>query len=1651
MPTLAYRSFIRSRLPAWLLEARPAEQAKMREAALSLATTGYRLNDAIKTIPSIRDFALPRLQPAMDRLFGASIDLESSFLVRPNERKRHSLFDWALYNFTRADTQATAFARGSHFELRPDSGWASRTKPGEFARLCRELDIGAAYQTELQGQMPAWPSKTVDVPRLAIKYLDYYQALLQHDAQRARMQGLLDTEGERILAYVRIQLDAARPVEALTTVYISGLELKHTEGANRPAVLRGVRVFWARHPGTAVETIPLVVHIPGDPVAPLKQYSSSLDFSKDLFARLTRTDDAAFLRSLMPLRDRGWFDKAVQHRAKDEQWDFNAGGVPDGYYHGLYQNWRSSVMTRASEVARPVALIERNALPKNADWWLNLEIEVIALVLICVAGAEVVESAAAVLGIGQLVQDVYEGIQHLSEGHLRQAIGHLFDAALDAGMEAAGDVAANSLVSEMFPVPLVNDSLRLWHGLTTGFIAKRSPPAGLAPDEFGVWRAAGRAWIKVGEHFYEVVGYERSLRLKLPANYRGMEPALEWSRARGWRWAYQSPLCMTGFRLLREVVPGFRLLPDISLQRAQWSTGITDEQLRYAALNDTPLPGQLLYMARRFEAREQLLEAEVRLRAGEALPSVPRGMVQMLTELPGWPAQRAFRYSGEAGTSFASPGTGAELLLDVADFRAGRWQQRLLAQLGSTEMRALLGEGASAQEPTIVHQRLADRLADRLKTNGYPLIDAFADLDAFTALETRPGSALMHRLFPSLPGPMLDSLLASVTGEELQGLLAGRVSNSLARRTVEALRELRICRALEFMLASEASNDRDRLVMALLGPELHNMDGEVQVQLILDKGFIGGPLRVGKRGPLKTIRRSGAHYQLFDETGKALTALTNLEIALSRILFDNQPNPMELANKRQGDLRARLFERALNSRASLRLHLGMLALTPPKLRLLGGYPMIDRSALVSARRTLDERLWSLYPDQDISAAVKAELQARSISSGRAIELLVSDKEIEWSRLDLSLRNWETAAGKHHEIEHDNPAVRLEARQHFGKELRKCWRRERTSTLVEEGEVREVFSLAVEGDTVGVLPSIDADFSHVELLILRDMGLTPDPSHFLHLFPRVAALWLSENRLTRCPPAIAQMPRLRLLHLGRNPIVFDDQTFTPLLAAGAGSELQHMDLSGIDTSMDAEGPGGVSAIEALGRLPRLEELVWLDNDGFAPAQLQAIGRLIRLQLLDLTNCRLRLDAQSAAFVAQLANLRRLNLGGNIISELPDLTGLSQLTDLDLSLARIESVPLAVIALLRRDPLGLLAVDLSGNRITSVEALLPTLARPLGEGERMVVALDDNPLPAEQIERLRGTGQSFAYSRDIWMGNETVQRRFEALRQNPADGRFLDWLSDAVKQSEGYDFGPDLDSGRDRALAIAGRFFQLDAETAQLAGLVPDFDERFDAFRKRICQRLQHLPLSILDEAMPPILDELETHLAIFLSWCRAMAQPQQPPFASFIHDLFGAWQQYLSDVQRWDDVRIANDATRERFVQRLLETQGAFSTWENPQYGDLYWFPYLREMSARWADFQTQWDELGETLTEASSTPVDTSNWPQVLRDYLLAPPQALPGPALEAASDVVWGNAAVQLNEDQYRRAWAIFRAVKASEAERVAMQATEELVGPWWVGRGVP
>ncbi len=1655
MTQLTHHEFIRRQLPRWLLDANQAEQAKLLQAALDLAEAGHRFNQTMAVVPSLRDFALSRIHPHMDRLFGARIDLERSRLIRhfrddcvtypvpgggpstrvctPHAPENRSLLEYALINFPRADTQAQAFIRGSRFELYPDHAGTSAVPIHDFASLCRDLNTGAAYGDELRRQIPQLSHDVNSLPTFAAHYIEFRQAQLRHDAQQARMQGLLDVTGERILAAFGVQLDASKAARPMPTAFASGLEVSERWRAKHRIILPGVRVFWGDRQ-TAGEPVPIVVHIPDDPVAPLKQYASSAAFQADLVKRLGDLRYAAFFSRLLPLPERNWSDQALVkllRRGETNLVKFH--DLRADFWPGLYREWRSVVLSSASSQARSVAQIDAGVLLGEVWMWLGAGLQFLGGISMFLPGVEPLAWAGVALGMGQFILDVYEGVHELNLGERLEAIQHLFSAAMSATTFAVGAFGANHLLGEMNPVVTNDGSERLWHGRTRAVASLRVPPEYSTVDRYGVWRAANDAWVEIEGDFYEVVGEERDLRLKLPPDYRGVAPALEWNRSTGWRWVHRDPLGMQGARLLQEIDPRLRALSDTSLDDAQRLVGISDDRLRYLAVNGEPLPVHLPYMARRLAAWAQVSDALTRLRANQPLAHVPRGVVQLLTELPGWPARRAFRYISE-DAPFYRPGAGPELQLDVSAFRAGQWQERLLQQLDAREQRALLGAETPWEAPAVTYRRFANLLADSLESNGYRLVDNFADLPA-----QHPSAALLRRDFPTLPEPLADALLADMTAEEQRGLSAGRVPQSLAERTVEALRELRVARALEALQAGVSGNDRDRLVMSLLGSELARVAEPVRVQLLLEEHLVG-PLEAGEIGPLKTVRRRDGRYEPFDETDNELGSPSSLEEALLRALPDPARRRLGLDIWQHDKLRNQLLDIALGNREQLRTALGIRAskpasvLFPERVGETPGYRLSGRGrAFWQTGATPQSRLQSLYPDVGISAQVMLQLQRRSRQIGKPLELLISEKEAEWKTLDESLEVWEQAAHKHHAVEVDNPLERTENRRKVGQALRRSWRREVRFTFGE----RSILGLEVQSCQIGKLPILTADFSHLEGIVLEGLALSEDPSDFLSRFPSAFGISLARNHLTRCPTAIAGMPRMRLLLLNENPLVFNDEVFAPLLEPTPSASLEWLELSGVsDTLEQVQGQGAVRAIEALAGLPQLKHLVWKNNHAFSPQLLQAIGQLSQLEHLSLGDSRVVLDEQNSAFLGNLKRLVSLDLSGNSVVGLASLSELPELEFVNLAHAKLREIPAAVIELMQRTPVRKLSLSLQGNAITDVDSMLSILPRNERDRRLLKVNLDDNPLPANQIARLREANFNFVYTRDRWARDAGLRSSFEQLRENPSRAVFLDWLSAEMTRLGGaQDIGLNSAGPNSRGVSAVNRLFNLDRRLEFLRPHIPDLDERYTALQSRIYSRLE-----ASHHHQQFTLKELEMHIELFSDFCLDLWRPLGHPFARFTLKHYWNLADLQAVIEGWNHLMMNARATQALFVSYLLQDM----TESSPSFGTLSWAPYLKEMSATWRAFATKWEAISESMDDiVFNGTLDTSQWPRELLDSMTHPPQAQP--PLEPVAGVPWGGSAIELNSEQVRRTLNIIQHIQATEAVQASTEATQALVSSWW------
>ena len=151
-----------------------------------------------------------------------------------------------------------------------------------FTGLCRELDIGARYQTYLRTQLGL--DEPVSAAALQAKVDNSHKAALRAALHLARLRG-------------DIQDDFAQQVEGLlqgrTDLSLGSLALRCHTLQMMDAPLTGILLL-APDLETSRSVQRLVAYVPDDPLHPLKEYASALAFKQELTRQLRDADYQAF-------------------------------------------------------------------------------------------------------------------------------------------------------------------------------------------------------------------------------------------------------------------------------------------------------------------------------------------------------------------------------------------------------------------------------------------------------------------------------------------------------------------------------------------------------------------------------------------------------------------------------------------------------------------------------------------------------------------------------------------------------------------------------------------------------------------------------------------------------------------------------------------------------------------------------------------------------------------------------------------------------------------------------------------------------------------------------------------------------------------------------------------------------------------------------------------------------------------------------------------------------------------------------------------------------------------------------------------------------------------------------------------------------------
>ena len=1196
------------------------------------------VDQALANLNDLREFAEPLLKNALRDygnidVRGTSIRLYApaklpwwSITARPGVTSRTTtLLEAALHNFCAAEAfsdyafLAAADARGQR-ELLTFVHRASgqRLTADAFKNICRHLDIGTRYRQHLTTTL-GFDNAAVALP-LREKIIASLKAGLNAAAHIARarkdiaedsyalIQTLLQTEGP-------LQL-GGQPVDVFT------LDLLETR-------LTGILVIAPTQQGTSAQRI--LVYIPEDPAHPLKEYSSSQAFVKELTGQLreqlppadaSRPSYQQFFSQFVAHRERGRFFNQLNTLLATVRWHPKAPGDnrpswrPDpvdapnlqfrpqairadtanrandpnqnNLWHYLYRVKLNKLVNDAREIAITTDYADRMA---RWAWWDNLEkmlTDILnAALLVATPFVPLLGELMLAYTAYQITNDVLEGVVDWAEGLQREGWEHLVSVAenvLQLSLFQAGanigeiaKVKLSPLVDRLLPVQLPSGETRLWNpDLTPYQHPNLRLPAGSAPQENGLHHHEGKQIAKVENQRYEVRQdpVTQGFHLAHPRRANAYRPAVMLNGSGACVFAGEQPRTWNNTRLLRRLGPQTRGLSASELEQVRLISGVDFGTLRHMYINNEPTPPLLADAFKRVNSDRQISAAADSIRAGQSLAPAADWFEQMVTELDGWPRSKALLVYPQAGLAGVprrygnARAQGADVLhMTIGEVMSGRLAEKVVAFLDEPQLVRLLGNPLPEEERV---QALRERLADYVDQQSDPLTHS---LYARHETSDDPTVQLLRSHYPELPLSLAQRLVRHTRRRDLQVMSEQqRVPLDVRNQARELDFEAASSRMFEQIFdAKPPSMHTENLVLNTLrihSDELNNL--RIQVRAKNPSGELRTQVGAEDATNLKIlVRNRKGLYRVFAPQGQLIHGATDFYSAVFQAL------PPEKPFADADRLRLWLIEKTTAPAERRSILAGPpipVAYPREHLILLGGGNSSTLRGVEVTPVTLRGRIKHWLPQMSEQGVKHFAQHAESVEGLLKLEHL----ETEGKALEKALNTYVSARNRW-PANSRMEVITRSIRSQFAASVKCAWREGYTKLHDRFGPPdRKIMLDLSELEWPDELPTLPIDLGLVTHLYMNDSGFAAKHAAFLQHFPNLKELDLSGNRLNALPKAIGKMHSLLALDLNDNQIVLDDAAITQLRFL---TSLRLMDLS--------QNPLGQAP--DISRMPNLQEL------------------------------------------------------------------------------------------------------------------------------------------------------------------------------------------------------------------------------------------------------------------------------------------------------------------------------------------------------------------------------------------------------------------------------------------------------------------------------
>jgi len=1163
---------LQNKLPDWFKGADVATRHALLEAQEAGKRPREQAAGLLARIKPLKQFCAEKLKAFLATKGHGVLDVEHTMLevhhwiirievptapVRTKVKvERHSLLQAAMQNFPLASVQPDGMGRGSVISI--GHTVVSGLSAEMFAGYCRELNLGAAYQQHLQ-EVFNLPSPSDGPYNPAVADIGKSRCLeMQVDLHISYAKGFVS---KPTYALLQALLKADLPAKEVTHLLFHGKPMVW-QGLNVGGTcLWGVMVL-ANAAEDGFPTGPVVLYMPNEPVRPWYEYPSLEDFKTYLSLKLQVNWYRRFFTGYLDESERfGFFQRFDQRRTLMRLEPV----VETGNFSRFFFNvCTGKLIIDAYTLAVPTAQVDEDVREQRLQSYLDA-----GLTLLNIAGfvVPVVGQLMMGVGIGQLLGEVFEGIDDWNHNEKTEALEHLVNvaesiagmAAFAAGAKAFGAVKRLAkqpadFFDGMEAVKRPDGSEWLWRRRARAYRQSPEVVSGTVANGMGVYKTNGHAYAKIAGGVYSIAfdATAKQWSVTHPLLGEAYRPPLKHNYTGGWQFEWERPEDWEEpAYIIKRLSPTLAALSGERLREIATIADLSLPRLRYLAQENLPLPERFKDGVVRFMQEQKVRDLTWQLEHQEQLDvSTARTQMLALPHMSGWPSGRFFEVLDEEGNLIESyPDTAPfdyeDLSIHITEkqLERGEVMPTLLAALEPEETRALLG---GVVEPAKAEATLRRRLLASLELSHRQVYEQlYGEADAITHIDHE----LLMSHYPSLPNRMAWEVLSSAsTRQRLRLRETRRVPLLLAQRTQEALQLLDEDRALSGLYwPRQGTEATQRLAVGLLGrvfdwPQTQalqvrrgSLNGDVIAQL-------GGPRAASRR----TIVSSSGGFQAFDAQGKALAPVAKgaegFYQALTETLSADQLATLRLnGTQRASHLRHDLLGKAEAERKTLARYLWPeRAVSEPSMAC--AQAMVEDLAPQPA--ALMRKIGKLYPKLSTRqlTLLLQDLGADHVSRAKAVKAL----QQQLKDLQLALTRWYDDKAAVKGMTRSAKKDLREGRKAVMKAIERSWKRK---TLLRNERGVEVFGLELDGLLVGALPQLppEVDFAHVRRLAVRNMDLDDQVGAFLEHFKGLNTLDLEGNKVTQLPTALSQMAELRRLYLNHNHLQLTEATQAKLAA------------------------------------------------------------------------------------------------------------------------------------------------------------------------------------------------------------------------------------------------------------------------------------------------------------------------------------------------------------------------------------------------------------------------------------------------------------------------------------------------------------------------